>query len=149
MLDYEYNTKGATMRLDQARAFVTEVNAKTGRLPGLYSGNFIKQQAGNNIDPVLSQCFFWLAQYRPNAVVPSIWPSKRVAGKSLIIGKTWKATLFPVLTPEGSPWAKWTLWQYTDGNVGPEPPTVPGIGACDRDKFNGDLDRLKALWGVR
>ncbi len=35
---------------------------------------------------------------------------------------------------------------YTDGNVGPEPHKVPGIGSCDRDKFNGDLSQLKEFW---
>jgi lysozyme len=117
VLDYEPNTQGATMSLDDSRAFVSEVNAKLGRFPGLYSGNLIKEQLGNNPDPILAQCFFWLAQYGSNAVVPPNWPT-------------------------------WTLWQYTDGNLGPDPHTVPGIGACDRDKFNGDLDGLKALWGV-
>lgn len=117
VLDFEPNTQGATMSLDDARAFVTEVNAKIGRPPGLYSGSLIKQLLGNNKDPILAQCFFWLAQYGPTAVVPPNWPT-------------------------------WTLWQYTDGNVGPQPHTVPGIGACDRDTFNGDLDGLKQLWGV-
>lgn len=44
-------------------------------------------------------------------------------------------------------WTTWTLWQYTDGALGPEPHEVPGIGRCDRDKFNGDLAALKTLWG--
>ena len=105
------------MSLDDARSFVSQVNDKVGRFPGLYSGSLIKQQLGNNQDPILAQCFFWLAQYGPTAVVPKNWPT-------------------------------WTLWQYTDGNVGPQPHSVPGIGACDRDKFNGDLDGLKTLWGV-
>jgi lysozyme len=117
VLDYEPNTQGTTMSLDDARAFVSQVNDKLGRFPGLYSGSLIKQQLGNNEDAVLAQCFFWLAQYGPTAVVPKNWPT-------------------------------WTLWQYTDGNLGPQPHTVPGIGACDRDKFNGDLDGLKTLWGV-
>jgi lysozyme len=43
-------------------------------------------------------------------------------------------------------WSTWTLWQYTDGNAGPEPHEVPGIGSCDRDKFNGDQAQLEALW---
>jgi lysozyme len=45
-------------------------------------------------------------------------------------------------------WATWTLWQYTNGALGPQPHEVPGIGRCDRDKFNGDMDALKNLWGV-
>lgn len=44
-------------------------------------------------------------------------------------------------------WDTWTMWQYTNGQVGPPPHSVTGIGNCDRDKFNGDLDGLKKLWG--
>jgi|SRR5215813_9089754 len=117
VLDYEPNPQGSTMSLDQARAFVSRVNEQIGRFPGLYSGNLIKEQLGSKKDAVLAQCFFWLAQYGPTAVVPVNWST-------------------------------WTLWQYTDGNLGPQPHTVPGIGACDRDKFNGDLDGLKRLWGA-
>jgi lysozyme len=51
----------------------------------------------------------------------------------------------PVVPPN---WNTWTMWQYTDGALGPEPHQVPGIGRCDRDQFNGDLDALKTLWGV-
>lgn len=43
-------------------------------------------------------------------------------------------------------WPTWTMWQYTDGNLGPLPHDVPGIGDCDRDKFNGDLVQLDKLW---
>jgi lysozyme len=43
-------------------------------------------------------------------------------------------------------WPSWTMWQYTDGAVGPQPHTVDGVGPCDRDKFNGDLVALGKLW---
>jgi len=43
-------------------------------------------------------------------------------------------------------WPTWTMWQYTNGAVGPEPHTVQGIGHCDRDKFNGALDDLETFW---
>jgi len=59
--------------LEEARAFVTHVNENTGKFPGLYSGHYIKQLLGTNHDPVLSQCWFWLAQYGPTAVVPPNW----------------------------------------------------------------------------
>lgn len=51
----------------------------------------------------------------------------------------------PVVPPT---WKHWTMWQYTDGasGVGPEP--VPGVGRCDRDRFNGPAPRLRMLWGV-
>jgi GH25 family lysozyme M1 (1,4-beta-N-acetylmuramidase) len=45
-------------------------------------------------------------------------------------------------------WPAWTMWQYTDGALGPEPHTVAGVGRCDRDKFNGELEGLRKLWGV-
>ncbi|HWT80520.1 MAG TPA: glycoside hydrolase family 25 protein [Candidatus Acidoferrum sp.] len=45
-------------------------------------------------------------------------------------------------------WPTWTMWQYTDGHLGEEPHAVAGIGPCDRDQFNGDLDGLRRLWGT-
>ncbi len=114
VLDFETNTQGPSMTLDQARAFVTQVNSVTGRWPGLYSGDYVKGMLGNASDPVLANCWFWLAQYGPTAVVPPNWNM-------------------------------WTLWQYTDGNVG-HPPPVPGIGQCDRDRFNGAATDLQAFW---
>ena len=116
VLDFEPNGD-STMSLDQARDFVTQVNAKVGRFPGLYSGSLIKETLGDGSDSILAQCFFWLAEYGSTAVVPQNWPT-------------------------------WTLWQYTDGTNGPEPHSVTGIGNCDRDKFNGDLEGLKKLWGI-
>jgi lysozyme len=43
-------------------------------------------------------------------------------------------------------WRNWTFWQYTDGIFGPEPHTVPGIGRCDRNKFNGTEAELLSFW---
>jgi lysozyme len=117
VLDFEPNLTGPSMSLEEARAFVTHVNEQTGRFPGFYSGHYIKQLLGTHSDPVLANCWFWLAQYGNTAVVPPNWPT-------------------------------WTMWQYTDGSVGPEPHKVDGIGRCDRDKFNGTEAQLRTLWGV-
>ena len=118
VLDYEPNGN-STMTLDQARAFVSRIKAKTGRFPGLYSGSLIKDQLGGKpVDPILSQCFLWIAQYGPQVKnIPQTWPT-------------------------------WTMWQYTDGVAGPSPHSVDGIGPCDRDQFNGTLEQLQELWGV-
>lgn len=118
VLDYEPNGN-LTMTLDQARAFVSRINAVTGRFPGLYSGSLIKEQLGGKpADPILSQCFLWLAQYGPAPKnIPPTWPA-------------------------------WTMWQYTDGVAGPGPHAVDGIGPCDRDQFNGTIEQLQQLWGV-
>ena len=115
VLDFEANPQGPNMTLIEARAFVTHVKEVTGRSPGLYSGHYIKALLGNALDPVLADCWFWLAQYGPTAVVPPNWKT-------------------------------WTMWQYTDGALGPEPHTVIGIGRCDRDKFNGTEAELQTQW---
>lgn len=115
VLDFEPNLTGPSMDLEEARAFVTHVNAETGKFPGLYSGHFIKDLLGTRSDPVLAQCWLWLAQYASTPVVSANWRT-------------------------------WTMWQYTDGGLGPDPHTVPGVGRCDRDKFNGTADELARFW---
>ena len=104
VLDFEPNPTGPSMDLVEAH-----VQQETGRFPGFYSGHYIKQLLGGTKDSVLANCWFWLAQYGPTAVVPPTWDT-------------------------------WTMWQYTDGNMGSTPHDVDGIGSCDRDKFNGTQD---------
>jgi lysozyme len=74
VLDFEQNPTGPSMSLEEARAFVVYINEKIGRFPGFYSGSYIKELLGTNQDPVLAQCWFWLAQYGPMPVVPPNWP---------------------------------------------------------------------------
>lgn len=121
VLDYEANRVGPTMTLDQARAFVTHLEQHINRFAGLYSGSLIKELLGGAAapDPVLSNCFLWIAQY--SGLKPTNIP------------RTFRT---------------WTFWQYTDGVHGNAPHTVDGIGQCDRDMFNGSLANLKRLWGV-
>lgn len=116
VLDFEPNPSGPSMSLEEARAFVTRVKEVTGRFPGFYSGHYIKQLLGTNKDPVLAECWFWLAQYGPTAVVPPNW-------------------------------SKWTMWQYTDGAVGPVPHDIGGVH-FDRDTYNGSLAELRTFWGT-
>jgi lysozyme len=75
VLDFEANGQGASMSLEEARAFVTHVHGAAGRWPGLYSGHYVKDLLGTGTDPVLRRCWFWLSQYGPTAVVPSNWAS--------------------------------------------------------------------------
>lgn len=72
-LDFESNPQGPSMTLEEARAFVTHVRSMTGRWPGLYSGHYVKELLGGQVDPVLANCWFWLAQYGPTPVVPPTW----------------------------------------------------------------------------
>jgi lysozyme len=41
-----------------------------------------------------------------------------------------------------APWSNWTIWQFTDGNNGPLPHSIDGIGTADFDRFNGDQAAL-------
>lgn len=116
VLDFEQNTSGPSMSLAGAEQFVTQVQAATGRWPGLYSGSYIHQLLGDGQNSTLANCWYWLSEYGPTPHVPANWPT-------------------------------WTLWQYTDGTVGPEPHSVSGVGNCDRDQFNGDMGGLTRLWG--
>lgn len=44
-------------------------------------------------------------------------------------------------------WDKYWLWQYSDGEVGPDPHEVPGIGPhCDCNHFDGTDDELAWSW---
>lgn len=115
VLDFEHNPQGPTMTLEEARAFVTHIHETQGRWPGIYGGSLLKELLGTTTDPVLANCWLWLSQYGPTAVVPVNWP-------------------------------RWTMWQYTDGAQGMPPYEMPGIGRCDRDKFNGTSDELSAFW---
>jgi lysozyme len=114
-LDIEANPQGASMNLEDARAFLVHVQAQTGIWPGVYGGYNLKQMLGSSMDPVLSNCWFWLSQFGPTPVVPSNWST-------------------------------WTLWQYTDGAIGPNPRLIPGIGHCDQNCYNGSATQLASAW---
>ena len=50
--------------------------------------------------------------------------------------------------PEWPPnWDQMWLWQYTDGVEGPSPHSVPGIGNCDCNSFQGTKNDLENSWG--
>ncbi len=58
----------------------------------------------------------------------------------------WLAQYGPAaVLPPG--WNHWSLWQYTDGAV-PQPSSVTGIGHCDRNMYNGDINGLADFWAA-
>ena len=115
ILDFEANPQGPSMTLEEARAFVTYIYSITSRYPGLYSGHYLKELLGSASDLVLVNCWLWISQYGPSAMIPAAWKA-------------------------------WTLWQYTDGALGKEPHSVDGVGACDRDIYNGSPEELLSFW---
>jgi lysozyme len=116
-LDFEASTSGPNMTLDQAHRFVETIKTETGRYPLIYGGSMLREAVGTDADSILANCPLWYSRYRDT----------------------------PIGIP-GQVWSKYTLWQYTDGNSGPEPKAVDGIGRCDRSIFNGSTQDLKAQW---
>jgi lysozyme len=47
-----------------------------------------------------------------------------------------------------SSWSKFWLHQFTDGQVGPQPHTIPGIGPCDINSYAGAPDQLIVEWAT-
>lgn len=119
-LDYEdHPTRSRTMQPRQMVAFLREIERRTGRRAMLYGGNRIKEDM-----PRLSR--------EDQAYVAShpLWLCQYGENPKLPIGFTRSA-----------------LWQYTDGNVGPQPHRIPGIGGeVDLNAFNGTRADLEALW---
>jgi lysozyme len=75
VLDFEANPQGASISIEDARAFLVHVYSETGRWPGIYGGYYLKQLLGSLLDPTFQNCWFWLSQYGPTAVVPPNWSS--------------------------------------------------------------------------
>lgn len=117
-LDFEPSSSGPNMTLDQAHRFVEMIKTELGRYPMIYGGSLLRHAVGTNPDPILANCPLWYARYAssPVGIPTQIW----------INGET--------------------LWQYTDGNDGPDPQKVDGIGRCDRDIFNGTEVELREKW---
>jgi lysozyme len=116
VLDLEVNNMGPTMTLSEARDFVTRIHAVTGEWPGLYGGSYLKEQLNGQADPVLNNCWLWLSQYGPEAVLPPGWNS----------------------------WTLWQYTDGHSGTVGPL--AVQGVGPCDRNLFQGAAGDLESFW---
>jgi lysozyme len=115
-LDWE-PSDGPDMTLDQARHFVQMVKDETGRWPVIYGGHLLRESIGHSPDSILSNCPLWYARYASS--------------------------------PIGIPtqvWTTYALWQYTDGDIGPEPHETPGTSGADRNIFQGTTQQLKESW---
>lgn len=115
-LDWEDSTSGPNMTLAQAQQFVTEIQKRTGRFPVVYGGSLIRENV-TKPNKILKNCPLWYVRYKD--------------------------------TPAGIPthtWPAFTLWQYTDGQLGPQPRLTPGSSGADRNRFDGTVKQLKAAW---
>jgi lysozyme len=71
-----------------------------------------------------------------------------ISGKNVFFGarRLWLAQYGEVPVIQAS-WSSYWLWQYTDGESGPKPHSVDGIGDCDISTYPDDVGQLRAEWG--
>ncbi|WP_264686973.1 glycoside hydrolase family 25 protein [Wolbachia endosymbiont (group B) of Rhopobota naevana] len=134
-------------RRDQANHFLETVGETKNTIVVL---DIEKNQGGKNIEPKQAEDFVERILEATDHL-PLIYGSanflKDFATPILTKCPLWIARWGEKsVLPKG--WNDWILWQYTDGNEGPEPHEVSGIGKCDRNKFNGTLKELREFWLV-
>jgi lysozyme len=118
-LDWEPNPSAeqGTMTLPALVAFVDLFHARTGVYPVLYGGYWmLSALSGGQPLGNIGRCPLWQGFY---------------------------SSAFGWLTDV---WDRWTFLQYTDGTLGPAPREFIGLGAVDRDTFNGSLSDAQAFW---
>lgn len=126
VLDFEKNHYGGgTMRVDQAVAFINRIHQRTGKYPGIYSGEYrirdVLNGPGVSADQhrALQKCWLWVANYH--------YPPKATA-----------------------PWSGWHLWQYTGDGVCDLPRSsypigVANIRRAERNIFRGG-GSVRSFW---
>ena len=121
-IDCEKSSGGApNMSLQQLLAFVDGVQKALSRRIVVYgAGDLLIPITKGQKNSPLSLCPLWIASFPKDDSGPSALPDP------------WKTV-------------GWTIWQYTDGKLGPQPRTVPGA-ACDRDTFQGTGQELHQRW---
>ncbi len=127
---------------DQADHFLDKVgdNAQT-----LLALDIQENQNEKDITPKQAEYFVNRVQERTNRlplICGGAYFLKDFATPILTKCPLWKIRWSKL--PKG--WNKWVLWQYTNGQMGPKPRSVRGIGPCDRSKFNGTIEELKNFW---
>jgi lysozyme len=133
---------------DQARFFLDTVQPLPGQLVGL---DFESNPAGSSMTIEEARAFVteihdsigkWPVLYSGHDLKGALGGT---ADSVLSNCPLWLAQYGPsAVLPPG--WSSWSLWQYTDGQIG-NPSPVTGIGHCDRDRFVGNaVADLRAFW---
>jgi lysozyme len=115
-LDWEDNPSGTMMSAAQAKDWITKVEAMLGR-PG--------------------ECVI----YSGNTA------KEQIDGNDPFFGdrRLWLAQYNPATTTQES-WSAYWLWQFTDGQDGPTPHSIDGIGPCDINSYAGPKSQLVSEW---
>src|SRR5438128_950136 len=128
VLDFEKNGHypGGTMRVDQAIAFIQRIHERTGKYPGIYSGEYhlnrtlTSSRLGVPQTRALGSCWLWLANYsnQPRAT---------------------------------SPWSAWDMWQYCGDGLcklprSAYPKSIANVIKAERNIFRGTRSALESFW---
>jgi len=116
-LDWEDNPSGSKMSLPQVKEWITKVEDALQR-PG--------------------ECVIYGGNTIKEAVGDNIDPF--MAARRLWLCQYASAPVIPAC------WETYWLWQFTDGQVGPSPHTIAGIGPCDINSYQGTASELAAEW---
>lgn len=123
-LDFETYTAGGNMSFDNMIEFMDRTDQAFGYATWLYSGNRLKELVIHATDQqrsFLDAHPLWGCEYGPK------WRNVDVNGHTLPM------TL--------------QLWQFTDGQIGPQPHTFDGLEAhSDLSIFQGTREQLAAAW---
>lgn len=115
-LDWE-DLRGNQMTRADAEVFIQELDAKTGRLCTIYTGNTAKDLMGGTKSDVLAKHPLWIPRY--SALQPF---------------------------PQAS-WTDWDVWQYAADGSGSMPNTAHGCtGHPDCNVFRKDVETVKRDW---
>lgn len=125
-LDWEpYPGAHIPMTVKGALIFLQTVSAAIGRPCGVYGGSVPKElliHASDADRAEIAKYPLWLSQYGP-------------------------APMLLDYNKKPLPWTKYKLWQFTDGNVGPQPHGVPGMGkVVDISSYDGTDEQLIKEW---
>jgi lysozyme len=115
-LDWEDNG-GDTMSMDDARTWITGVEQQLGR-PG--------------------ECVIYSGNTAKEALgdnVDSFFGGRRLWLCQYSTTPTWQRS-----------WSEPWLWQFTDGQSGPSPHSVNGVGHCDINSYQESAEQLAAEW---
>ena len=128
VVDFEKNGHypGGTMRVDQVIDFIEHIHRRTGKYPGLYSGEYRIQQVLNSPrvtaaqKRLLTRCWLWVANYH--------YEPRNV-----------------------QPWGSWTMWQYTGDGVcdlprARYPKHIANVRNAERNIFRGEPTALRLFW---
>lgn len=145
-----YHFATAADPVAQARFFLRVANIAPGDLVVL---DFEVNEASPNNTMTLDQASTFISTVQDaTGITPGLYGGAYLkeqmansVDRTLATCWLWWAQYGPV--PDIPPaWAAWTLWQYTDGHHGIPPFIVDGVGACDRDQYQGAADELQTKW---